>query len=140
MSAPFDQQVTFLYAADLARSTAFYGGTLGLPLVLDQGACQIFKISHDGFLGICQCDDGAAATPDSIIVTLVSDDVDGWYERLTATGADIEAPPSTNEKFNVYHFFMRDPDGYRLEIQRFMDPAWPRPAPRPNPRPEGGAD
>jgi catechol 2,3-dioxygenase-like lactoylglutathione lyase family enzyme len=36
----FDQQVTFLYTADLARSAAFYGQTLGLPLALDQSLDQ----------------------------------------------------------------------------------------------------
>ncbi|MDA0653066.1 MAG: VOC family protein, partial [Proteobacteria bacterium] len=56
-----------------------------------------------------------------------SDDVDNWYERLKAKGVAIEAPPSENARFNIYHFFLRDPDGYKLEIQTFRDPAWPRP-------------
>ncbi|MBT3369182.1 MAG: VOC family protein [Rhodospirillaceae bacterium] len=124
----FDQQVTFLYTADLTRSAAFYGETLGLPLALDQGACQIFRTSRDGFIGVCQCAEGTNVRPDGIIVTLVSADVDGWYERLTAQGVTIEAPPSENEKFNIYQFFLRDPDGYQLEIQRFQDPDWPAPA------------
>ncbi len=124
----FDQQVTFLYTADFTRSITFYGGILGLPLALDQGACQIFRVSRDSFLGICQCAPPASATPEGIIVTLVSDDVDGWYERLKASGVGIDAPPSKNETFNIYHFFLRDPDGYKLEIQCFLDPAWPRPS------------
>ncbi len=122
----FDQQVTFLYGADLARSAAFYGETLGLPLALDQGACQIFQVSPDSFIGVCQCAEGGNVKPDGIIVTLVSDDVDGWYERLTAKGVETEEAPKLNPKFNIYHFFLRDPDGYQLEIQRFQDPAWPR--------------
>jgi hypothetical protein len=28
---------------------------------------------------------------------------------------------------NIYHCFLRDPNGYLIEIQRFLDPAWPRP-------------
>ncbi len=124
----FDQQVTFLYATDLARSAAFYGETLGLTLVLDQGSCQIFRVSRDGFLGVCQCAEGTNVKPDGIIVTLVSNDVDGWYENLKDRGVNIEAPPSENKNFNIYHFFLRDPDGYKLEIQRFQDPAWPSPS------------
>ena len=27
---------------------------------------------------------------------------------------------------DIYHFFLRDPDGYLIEVQRFLDPAWPR--------------
>ena len=38
----FDQLVTFLYTRDLEQSAVFYGETLGLPLVLDQGACRIY--------------------------------------------------------------------------------------------------
>jgi catechol 2,3-dioxygenase-like lactoylglutathione lyase family enzyme len=127
----FDQQVTFLYTADLAVSAAFYGQILGLPLVLDQsldqGGCQIFQVSGDGFIGLCQCAEGQSIAPDGIIVTLVTDDVDGWYERLIARGVALEAPPATKEAFNIYHFFLRDPDGYLIEVQRFLDPAWPAP-------------
>ena len=126
MRGPFDQQVTFLYATDLARSAEFYGETLGLPLVLDQGACRIFQVSKDGFLGVCQCADGSSVKPEGIIVTLVTDDVDGHYQRLQDRGVVTDGVPKTNEKFNIYHFFLSDPDGYKVEVQRFLDPAWPR--------------
>jgi catechol 2,3-dioxygenase-like lactoylglutathione lyase family enzyme len=124
----FDQFVTFLYTRDLERSAAFYGETLGLPLVLDQGACRIFRVSRDGFLGVCRCGPTRPCSPDGVIVTLVSDDVDGWYDRLEAKGVALEAPPSASIEYRVYHFFLRDPDGYQVEIQRFDDPAWPKPA------------
>ena len=123
----FDQQVTFLYAQNLETSSKFYEKDLGLTQVLDQGQCRIFRVSRDGFLGICQCREGAAPTTDGIIVTLVSEAVDGWYESLTAKGLAIEAKPVLNTDFNIYHFFMRDPDGHLLEVQRFCDPAWPSP-------------
>ena len=123
----FDQQVTFLYAQNLEVSSKFYEKDLGLTQVLDQGQCRIFRVSRDGFLGICQCREGGPPATDGIIVTLVSEDVDGWYERLMAKGLAIEAEPALNTDFNIYHFFMRDPDGYLLEVQRFCDPAWPSP-------------
>ena len=49
-------------------------------------------------------------------------DVDGAYEVLVALGVETEAPPKLNERFGIYHFFARDPDGYRLELQRFNEP------------------
>ena len=121
----FDQQVTFLYASDLQVSRAFYENILDLPLVLDQGACRIYQVSKDGFLGICQCHEETTPARDGVIFTLVSEDVDGCYDRLISNGAEIEAPPVQNTDFNIYHFFLRDPDGYLLEVQRFCDPAWP---------------
>ena len=123
----FDQLVTFLYTRDLEQSAVFYGETLGLPLVLDQGACRIFQVSRDGFLGVCRCSKTRACNPEGVIVTLVSNDIDGWYARLKAKGVAFETPPRANSEYNIYHCFLRDPDGYQIEIQRFDDPAWPKP-------------
>ena len=122
----FDQQVTFIYASDLETSTQFYNSVLRLEQVLDQGACRIFRVSQDGFVGICQCREGTSPVTDGVIVTFVHEDVDGWYETLVSSGQTIEKPPALNPDFNIYHFFLRDPDGYLLEIQRFCDPAWPK--------------
>ena len=124
----FDQLVTFLYTRDLDGSAAFYGETLGLPLVLDQGACRIFQTSPEGFLGVCHCSEKRPSNPEGVIITLVTDDVDGWYERLKAKGVAFETGPTENPEYNIHHCFLRDPDGYQIEIQSFRDPAWPRPA------------
>lgn len=118
---PFDQQITFLYTADLAATASFYQETLGLPLALDQGDCRIYQVSRDGLLGFCQR--AAASPPAGVIVTLVCDDVDGWYERLRALGVVFEHPPALNPTYRIYHCFLRDPNGYLLEIQRFEDGA-----------------
>lgn len=128
MPPPIDQQVTFLYTTDLETMARFYAGVLQLPLVLDQGSCRIYRSSGSSFIGIC-----ARAQPvDSagVIVTLVSDDVDAWYDYLRAQPVDapfsIEKPPTFNAQYNIYHLFLRDPAGYLVEIQTFRDPAWPR--------------
>jgi len=123
----FDQQVTFLYATELEASAKFYGEVLGLAQVLDQGSCRIFQSSANSFLGVCQCNDDRPVDPAGVILTLVSDDVDGWYETLKAKGVTFDTTPNKNEKFNIYHCFLSDPDGYKIEIQRFLDPAWPSP-------------
>ena len=39
----------------------------------------------------------------------------------------LEGSHRRNERFDIYNFFARDPDGYLVEIQRFLDPAWPAP-------------
>ncbi len=124
MSRPtIQQQVTFLHTAVLAETAVFYQTILGLPLVLDQGVCQIFQAAPNAFLGFCQHLE--AAKPEGVILTLVADDVDGWHDYLRAQGVPIEKPPTLYERFNIYHCFFRDPNGYLLEIQRFLDPAWP---------------
>lgn len=121
-TAPLDQQITFLSVADLERSSAFYSEILGLPLVLDQGDCRIFGVSASAFLGICRRQ--GIGDRAGVIVTLVTHDVDGWHERLTGAGVACVRPPIHNERYHLYQAFYRDPDGYLVEIQRFLDPEW----------------
>ena len=125
---PIDQQLTFLVCRDLAQTAVFYEEVLGLPLILDQGSCRIYQTATGAFLGFCrQLGPQLTAREQTagIILTLVSPDVDGWYHYLLDAGVTIEKPPTHNEKFNIYQLFARDPSGYLLEIQTFLDPAWP---------------
>lgn len=61
-----------------------------------------------------------------VILTLVSNDVDGWHDFLVEQNVAIEKPPTHNEAFHIYQLFVRDPNGYLIEIQTFLDEAWPR--------------
>ena len=119
-----DQQVTFLYTRDLAATAAFYEEVLELPLVLDQGSCRIYRVSGVGFLGFCEREE-TPEKPAGVIVTLVTAEVDAWHRYLSDKGVEFKSPPAHNLTYNIYHCFLRDPNGYLLEIQQFLDPAWP---------------
>lgn len=133
MPQAFEQAVTFIYARDVERSWRFYEEAVGLEAVLDQGSVRIYRVgASDAFLGVCR----ARALPDQpppdraprgVVYTFVSRDVDGWHERLKAKGAAIETAPAHNAQYNIYNFFFRDPDGYLMEVQRFLAPEWPKP-------------
>lgn len=124
----FAQAVTFLRVSDLARTHAFYHGQLGLEWVLDQGVCRIYRVAGDAYVGFCTTLNASAAPHETgVILTLVTDDVSGRYAALRDGGVVFEQPPRHNPKFNIEHCFLRDPDGYLLEIQRFCDPQWPAP-------------
>lgn len=114
----FDAAVTFVYVADLDRSSAFYGELLGLELVRDQGACRIYRVAGDAYLGVCS---HRPPEPGGLIITLVTDDVDAWADRLRSNDLDVDGPHA-NEQFSIRHLFVRDPDGHLVEIQRFDDP------------------
>lgn len=118
----FDAQVTFAYTADLEATARFYEDVLGLTLSLDQGTCRIYRAAANAHLGFCTREAGPA--PDGVILTLVTQDVDAWAERLRAAGVPLDKEPTHSERYNIYHCFFRDPNGYLLEIQRFEDPAW----------------
>ena len=122
MGAEFDSQITFCCTGDLERTARFYEEVLELPMVLDQGGCRIYRTSSGSFLGFCERDVKDASQ--GVILTLVTGDVDGWYEKLSGRGVEFETEPAFNPRYNIYHCFLRDPNGYRIEIQRFEDPRW----------------
>jgi catechol 2,3-dioxygenase-like lactoylglutathione lyase family enzyme len=119
---PISEQITFLYTADLQRTAQFYENIMGLSLWKDQGTCRIFQVSSDGYLGFCQSDAATSEHPD-IILTLVTPDqagVDAWYDHLKAKGVEIIKEPAINPKYQIYHCFLHDPNGYLIEIQYFL--------------------
>ena len=120
-----NQSLVWVYTADLDGTCKFYADTLGLEQVLDQGGCRIFRMGPTGFIGVCFARPGRFVEPKGVVITFVSDDVDGWHAHLLAKGVTPDGPPKYSEAFNVYAFFARDPNGYLLEFQRFMDPVWP---------------
>lgn len=122
------QQVTWVYTADLDGTCAFYADVLGLAQVLDQRSCRIYRACDNAFLGVCRARPGRRVEPEGVVITLVTDRVDDWYRRLAARGVPLDAPPAVSEAFDVYSFFARDPNGYRIEFQTFRDPSWPAPA------------
>ena len=49
-------------------------------------------------------------------------DVDGCVARCAAmTGVRVEQRPAENARFGIYNALMRDPDGYLVEVQQFLD-------------------
>ncbi len=122
MLTPIDSQIVFLVTQNLKATAEFYEQTLGLPLILDQGGCRIYKVAEKAYLGFCERE----GTPDkeNVIVTLVTPEVDLWYETLRSRGVQFEKKPAFNPDYQIYHCFLRDPSGYLVEIQRFEDPRW----------------
>jgi catechol 2,3-dioxygenase-like lactoylglutathione lyase family enzyme len=121
---PIYQQVTFLYTRDLPATAHFYQEVIGLELVLDQGDCRIYRASRGGYIGFCKRQE-APKEPVGIILTLVTPEVDEWYHHLSHQGVVFEKPPTLNPQYQIYHCFLRDPNGYLIEIQHFLDPSWP---------------
>jgi catechol 2,3-dioxygenase-like lactoylglutathione lyase family enzyme len=118
---PIDALISFYPCHDLAATRDFYERELRLPLVRDQKTCLIFKVAAAAYLGFCQ-HDGPLPEHPGLIITLLVDDVDGAYRQLRSLGVETEGPPRENPRYAIYHFFARDPDGYRVEIQRFVEP------------------
>lgn len=120
-----DYPITFLYYRDLEKVIPFYRDLLGLKLARDQGWCKIFAITPGAYVGLVDEQVGSLdATDDKgVLLTLVVDDVDAWHEHLLHSDFEVESltSPKLIEDIGVYGFFFEDPEGYMIEIQKFVD-------------------
>jgi len=124
--------IAFLTYDELAAGTRFYGETLGLPLVEDQGWAKVYRIGGTAHVGIVETRRGPVERPVgsgtllSIVVDAV-EAVDAWHARLRdEPEIEITSDPAMVPSIPVYSFFLRDPAGYAVEIQAFTDPATAR--------------
>jgi len=116
----WDGFIAFFGTKDLEATHQFYHVLLGLPLYIDQELCRIYEVRDGAYVGFCT--HHPTIPPEiSPMITLVTNDVDGIHRSLTHAGVETEAPPKVNPRFHIYHFFARDPNGYRVEIQKFLD-------------------
>lgn len=114
--------ITFLKTHDLEQTTRFYTQVMRFRLTLDQNTCRIFEICPNCYVGFCLTD-GSTGSPE-VILTIEMEDVDGFCQYLESQSIAIETPPRLNLKYNIYQMFVRDPNGYLIEIQRFLDARW----------------
>lgn len=117
-----DSHIVFLATSDLTRTAQFYEETLGLPLALDQGKCRIYRVAREAYIGFCEQEDPPSV--EGVIITVVTQQVDEYCDLLRTRGVVFEKEPTTNPDYKIYHCFLRDPNGYLVEIQRFDDPRW----------------
>ena len=117
-----DSQIVFLATSNLPRTGDFYEKTLGLPLALDQGKCRIYRVAGEGYIGFCEQKDPPSV--EGVIITIVTREVYEYCDLLRERGVVLEKEPVFNADYKIYHCFLRDPNGYLVEIQRFDDPRW----------------
>jgi catechol 2,3-dioxygenase-like lactoylglutathione lyase family enzyme len=119
-----DYPITWLYYEDLDSVVPFYRDVLGLELVRDQGWAKIFGVNSCSYIGLVDEKHGSvdAAEDKPVLVTLVVEDVDGWYEHLKEQEVPALTEPKHHGGIGVHSFFFEDPAGYKLEVQTFDEP------------------
>ena len=117
-------QITFLYYHQLEPVVSFYEEILGLELVEDQGWAKIYRVHGDAYLGIVAGGKGlhSPQRDNAVLVTLVVDDAAHWYTELNRTSIEMLSELENREEIGIRCFFVRDPGGYTLEIQQFLNP------------------
>jgi len=117
-------QITFLYYRELEPVDAFYREVMGLELVQDQQWAKIYRVSEKAFIGIVAGERGfhRVREENAVVLTFVVDDVRAWYAHLERSGATLLTEIKEVEDIDVRGFFLKDPGGYVLEVQRFLAP------------------
>lgn len=107
--------ITFFQTRDLDQTKSFFVSKVGMKVWLEQAECVILK--HDNYLlGFCERDESDTQG----IITFFYEkeaDVDEMYEKIRDHAI---GEPVINDKYRIYHFFARDPDGRMVEFQSFL--------------------
>lgn len=96
---------------------------LGLRQTLDLGWVTIYALSPSSSVGLVDGASGALRPSGDkpVMVSLVVDDVDRWYEYLKSRGVVISQPPSDSTRVRVRSFSFKDPEGYTLEVFKWLE-------------------
>lgn len=119
MMIDINKQIIFFPTNDLRTTTHFYKDLLKFEIFLDQGDCVIFKTCVNGYIGFCNRP--IKIIEGNFILTFIVENVDLVYKNFLSIGDYNVDPPSTNDKYRIYHFFITDPNGYLIEFQEFLD-------------------
>jgi catechol 2,3-dioxygenase-like lactoylglutathione lyase family enzyme len=108
--------IVFLSTRRLDEVVRFYRSRMGMNVWIEQEDCTILR-HGDLALGFCQRDHADT----NGIITFWYDTEKEIDDRFKDLMDIAEGPPRRNEKYRVYHFFLRDPEERRLEVQQFLD-------------------
>ena len=112
--------IVFFRTTMLDKLRAFYTEILDCTVWLEQVDCCILQ--HGNMLfGFCSRDEADTR----LLLTFFYEDrekVDRLYEIMKETA---DARPRYNEKYFIYHFGAKDPEGRPLEFQQFDHPLEP---------------
>jgi catechol 2,3-dioxygenase-like lactoylglutathione lyase family enzyme len=114
----------FITVRSVARSRSFYSDVLGGQVVLQENPCMV-KLANSWVI----MNPGGGPTPDKPDISVVDHepgntvssfmnlrvaDIQACYEEWSAKGADFVTPPI--DRGAEIRCYMRDPDGYLIEV------------------------
>ena len=113
-------QVTFLYYTDLREPRRFYGSVLGFSRYYETPWVTLYRSSPGATIGIVKRTQDSIpgnTKRDAVMVSIVTDDVNGWYQRLKRGGqVRFEKDLYDHPDVPIRAFLIRDPAGYSIEF------------------------
>jgi predicted enzyme related to lactoylglutathione lyase len=98
----------------------FWEKIMGLELVIDQVTAKIYKLAGDAHVGLVDEKHGflPASSDKPVMVTILVQDVDAWYDHFIKNGVKTLNKPYDRKTHRG--FMLEDPEGYVIEIQKFF--------------------
>ena len=114
--------ITFLYYDDLDSAARFYEDIMGFKKTFDQGWAKIYSVHGSAHVGLVNGIRGYHRPSEDkpVMITVVVDSVDKWYEYFNKIGVKTLTEPQNNEEIGIRMFLLEDPEGYIIEIQKFL--------------------
>ena len=122
--AEIQLQISWVYTQDIDSTSKFYAELMRFECLRETADTRLFRTTHNAAIGVCRVFGDRVVEPKGGMISLVTADVDALHARLLKNGAHIDQPPQRLERFGIYRFSLRDPNGYVIEIQQFDDADW----------------
>ena len=123
-SPGINEQYTMLYYKDIEAPRKFYGGLLGLNATMEDEWLSLYRLTPASYIGVIREGGGAwhkVQENNAVMISIVSDDVDGWYERIRQDGSvTILKEIYDNESVPIRAFLVQDPGGYTVEFFQWV--------------------
>jgi predicted enzyme related to lactoylglutathione lyase len=117
---PISETVVMLYYKDIGPAAAFYSETLGLELTFDQDFAKLYRLTPTSVLGVILEGDTSyhkVQDTNAVMLSIVTPDVDAWYDRLQRLGTVKFLQPIADSSNNpIRAFLIEDPGGYTVEF------------------------
>ena len=109
--------IIFLKTKDLKTIRDYYISKIGMKVWLEQADCVVLRHGNM-LLGFCERDE----IDNNGIITFFygeNSEVDKIYDKFKDDAID---EPKENPKYEIYHFFTKDPEQRIVEFQAFLHP------------------
>ena len=111
----------FYYYEDVEAAWSFYTDVLGFETVVDYGFAKILQVAPASYLTLVAAAEGmhSADEPKTVTLSIVTRQVQGWYDYLVGRGVPMRAELNFREGSAHDGFVAIDPEGYFLEFEWF---------------------
>jgi Glyoxalase/Bleomycin resistance protein/Dioxygenase superfamily len=119
------ENTLMFYYKDLTAVTPFYERTLGLTKTFDEDWVKIYQLTPNSSIGLVQEGETSfhrAQADNAVMLSIVTDDVDAWYQRLKQVdGIVFLQEIYNNENVPIRAFLVKDPGGYTVEFFQWIN-------------------